>query len=131
MTLAEMRTILFDVNYLDYEFVVREGHGGIFLQAVYTEPDVVTGLPEPQYTRKWLLSPYMVKSELVQTALKCVLTSAEHRVREHFLYRGRRIFGPHFDVDALVQICDDKQLDYRIRKTAGNQSSASPPLRSV
>ena len=66
-----------------------------------------------QYTRKWPLSQYMVKSEVVQTALKCVLTSVEHRVREHFLYKGERIFGPHFDVEALYELAKNRRLDYR------------------
>jgi hypothetical protein len=55
----------------------------------------------------------MVRSEIVSTAFKCVLTSAEHRCREHFSYKGERIYGPHYDVDALVEVCRQKQLDYR------------------
>ena len=55
----------------------------------------------------------MVKSEIVQTALKCILTSAEHRVREHFKYRGSRVYGPHFDVEALHELCIARKFDYR------------------
>jgi hypothetical protein len=96
-----------DVSYPGYTFQVREGHGGVFLQATYWEADVSTGSPsgdrlELQSTRKWLLSPHMTKSEVVQTAFKCVLTSAEHRVREWFRYQDKAIFGPHFDVDDLA-----------------------------
>lgn len=91
-----------DVSYSDYTFQVREGHGGVFLQATYWDDDVTTGAHEMQYTRKWLLSPHMTKSEVVQTAFKCVLTSAEHRVREWFRYQDKAIFGPHFDVDDLA-----------------------------
>lgn len=91
-----------DVSYPSYSFEVREGHGGVFLQATCWDDDVVTGDHERQYTRKWLLSPHMTKSEVVQTAFKCVLTSAEHRVREWFRYLDMPIFGPHFDVDDLA-----------------------------
>ena len=92
-----------DVSYPGYTFTVREGHGGVFLQATYLDIDVVfPHCTERQYTRKWLLSPYMTKSEVVQTAFKCVLTSAEHRVREWFRYLDTPIFGPHFDVDDLA-----------------------------
>ena len=52
----------------------------------------------------------MTPSELVQTALKCVLTSLEHEAREHFTYRGAAIFGPHFDVEALVRIADRRDV---------------------
>lgn len=98
----------------DYEFIVGERNGLPFLQAQYWEKDIITGNLELQKTRKWYLSYHMVKSEVVFTALKCVLGSVEHRVREHFKYRGRRIAGPHFDVDALYEIADRKvNLDYR------------------
>jgi hypothetical protein len=41
------------------------------------------------------------------------LTSAEHIVREHFTYKGVRIFAPHFDVDALVLMANAAQRDVR------------------
>lgn len=46
----------------------------------------------------------MTKDEVVSTALKLVLTAYEHEVREKFLYKGERIFGPHFDVDFLADV---------------------------
>lgn len=100
---------------MDYTFNVRESHGGVFLQARYTEPDTYSGVPESQLTRKWLLSPYMTKSEVIQTAFKCCLTSMEHRAREGFRYKGARVFGPHFDVDDLVGLC-------RHRENAGGRT---------
>jgi hypothetical protein len=105
------------VEFQHYTFVVSDGHGGVYLQAYYDEPDIITGRMERQHTRKWLLSPFMVKSEFIQTAFKLVMTSMEHRAREGFLYRGKRVFGPHFDVDALHSICGE--LDYR-KEGAGN-----------
>lgn len=89
----------------DYNFEVHEGHGGLFIRAFYFEADIYTGVLEKQYTRKWLITPEATESEVAQTAFKCVLTSHEHRVREHFKYKGERVFGPHFDVNDLVTIC--------------------------
>jgi hypothetical protein len=66
-------------------------------------------------TRKWRLSYNMTKSEVVQTALKCSLTSAEHEAREGFLWCKKAIFGPHLDVDALWRIADS--LDVREEPT--------------
>lgn len=57
-----------------------------------------------QHGRKWFLSPHMTKSEVVLTALKAVLTFEEHETRERFLYRGRAIFDPHYDVDLLWEM---------------------------
>lgn len=118
MTIYEMRQIINEIEFEDYSFDIVEDGDKAFLQASYYEADIITGEPELQKTRKWYLSPHQVKSELVQTAFKCVMTSMEHRTREHFLYRGKRVFGPHFDVDALWQICKDGRLDYRGRRDA-------------
>ena len=113
MTIDEMREVIKQVEYSDYTFEIFENNGVPYLQGRYVEPDIVTGDLTDQHTRKWQLSEHMVKSEIVQTALKCALTSAEHRVREHFKYRGQRIFGPHFDVDALYELAKAKRLDYQ------------------
>ncbi|MCK6474281.1 MAG: hypothetical protein L6R28_21390 [Planctomycetes bacterium] len=113
MTLNEMRAVIADVAYPGYEFSVRDDRGVPYLQGRYQEADIATGRAEWQHTRKWLLSEHMVKSEVVQTALKLILTSLEHRAREHFLYKGERCYGPHFDVDTLYEIAKEKKLAFR------------------
>lgn len=115
MTIEEMRTLVALVEFEAYRFKIGGRYGTPYLQAIYDEPDIITKEVETQHTRKWQLSFEMVKSEIIQTAFKCVLTSMEHRAREGFKYRGRRVFGPHFDVDALWEIADRK-LDYRGRE---------------
>ena len=116
MTPLEMQEVLDSIEYPGYDFMVKLKGDVPFLQASFTEPDAYTGELSVQFTRKWLLSEHMVRSEIVQTALKCVLTSAEHRVRETFLYKGERIFGPHFDIEALYEMALHRRLDYRGRK---------------
>jgi hypothetical protein len=111
MTLDDMRVILEDVRVPEFFFAVFGTESECYLQGSYMEADIATSQLEGQHTRKWKLFQHMTKSELVQTAFKCYLTSMEHRAREHFKYKGKRIFGPHFDVEALVGICN--QLDYR------------------
>lgn len=115
MTKEEMREVVSLISFEDYTFEVGEKNGVTFLRASYTEPDIITKEPSLQKTRKWILSEHAVKSEIVQTAFKCVLTSMEHRAREGFLYRGERVYGPHFDVEALVEIARSRRLDYRGR----------------
>ncbi len=60
------------------------------------------GRMQLQSTRKWYVSPHSTESELVQTIFKAIITAFEHEVREKFLYRGKPIFGPHFDVNELA-----------------------------
>ncbi len=97
-----------------WEFLVGSTQGGdSYLQVQFNGTDALTGRAARQHGRKWYLSPHMTRSEIVQTALKAVLTAEEHEIRERFKYRGRRIFGPHFDVDALFEICDGQHIDVR------------------
>lgn len=100
-----------ECEFPDMELSVKKSSatGSVYLQGEYLEADTVTGKMETQYTRRWVLSPAMSKSEIVSTAFKCVLTSMEHRVREWFLYKGRAIYQPHYDVDALHAICLERQ----------------------
>lgn len=113
MTKAEIQEILDRISYEDYKFTVLLKTDTLYLQGFYLEHDIITKCVVEQHTRKWLISEHAVPSEIVQTALLCALTSAEHRVREHFLYRGERIFGPHFDIEALVEVARQRKLDYR------------------
>jgi hypothetical protein len=111
MNFHELRNVITQIQFPDYIFVVGESsHGFTYLQGVYEEADTITGEMETQYTRRWALSPMMTKSEVVATAFKCVMTSAEHRVREHFLYQNKAIYQPHHDVDKLLEICDERSV---------------------
>lgn len=96
---------------LNYSFSIIKKGEQLYLQAEYQEFDFSKDHRSWQKTRKWYLSPHMTDSEFYQTCFKCVLTSMEHRAREMFKYRGKRVFGPHFNIDALHSICG--QLDYR------------------
>lgn len=125
MLYEDMEEILRLVRYRNWQVRVEMDGDGFYLQWFWyaSEPeddsrrwdDVLLGIPVPQVmkkqtSRKWRLSEYMTKSELVQTALKAVLTAEEHEARESFRYRGKAIFGPHFDVDTLFAIADEKDL---------------------
>lgn len=111
MTIHEMRAVIAEVRFPEYEFLVGESRTGfIYLQAEYDEADTLTSIVERQHTRRWALSPEMTKSEIVATAFKCVLTSMEHKTREWFTYKNAAIYQPHYDVDALVAICDKREV---------------------
>lgn len=102
-----VKVILAQINYKDWKFWVGIDGDRHYLQVHFTTRDVDTGEVSQQNGRKWMLSEHMTKSEVVQTALKAVLTAEEHEARENFLYAGKRIFGPHIDVDALYLACED------------------------
>ncbi len=55
MTIDDMREIVSECKYADYEFVVLEKNGVMYLQGRYLEPGIVTGDMTDQHTRKWML----------------------------------------------------------------------------
>ena len=112
MTPDEARNILDKVIFWNYRFIVTD-MPDFYLQGVYLDADVDTSKREDQHTRKWRLSQWMTKSELVATAFKLVMTSMEHRAREGFTYNGQRIYGPHFNVDDLAKLAETTLRDKR------------------
>lgn len=106
MTHEDFQRILDRVRYKhNWRIVVREldaGTGRLYLQVQFQAPCAVTGRNEVQSGRKWLLSRHMTEGEVLQTALKAVITAEEHEARENFKVDGEAVFGPHLDVDALL-----------------------------
>lgn len=114
MHIEDIKTVVRQCEHPDYKFNVKQdARGALYLQGNYMEKDTVTGNIEIQLTRRWFLNYEMLASEIVQTVFKCVMTSYEHRAREWFKYKGEPVFGPHFDVDALVEICRCKRFAHR------------------
>jgi hypothetical protein len=111
MTFSLARETLDRVRFRDWVFFLGEEGERLWLQVRYLEADVA-GDPstlEIQHGRKWMVPRQATPSELVQTAFKAVATSMEHQAREHFTYRGARVFGPHFDVEQLVGLCRSRE----------------------
>ena len=109
-TKADFEKILENVTFNDWRFVIDyDTIMGFRTERCYLQIRVdgvcnMSGEPFAWGSRKWFLSPYMTRSEVVQTAFKAVMTAMEHEVREQFMYRGQTIFDPHYDVDKLVAL---------------------------
>lgn len=107
---TDFKYIIDQIEFRDWRVqVIRPSHsrGNCLLQVRFQADGKEWG------GRKWYLSPYMTYSEVVQTALAAVLAAVEHEAREHFLYRGRAIFGPHFNVARLIELVDLGAVDMR------------------
>lgn len=102
-TLEELKAVLQDITYKDWTFRIGKMGDGFFLQVQFTSNsnDETEGL-ELKRGRKWHLSPYMSKSEVVQTAFLAVMTAEEHETRQGFKYREQPIFCPIYSSDALA-----------------------------
>lgn len=107
MTIGEINQILAQVKYLDWTFeLTADAPGHWYLRVKFWAYCAEKQAPAEWTGRKWLLSEHMTRSEIVQTAFKAVLTAVEHEAREQFTYKGKPIFGPHFNVDFLAGYCD-------------------------
>lgn len=114
MTRTKLEQIMSQIIFKDEWFVIQDKGDGWLIQLRYNEPDIDVGKVEVQHARKWYISSYATESEVVRTALLACLVSSEHRVREHFYYKNKRLFGPHIDVSLLSQSAPELWEDHRI-----------------
>jgi hypothetical protein len=110
------KAILADIDFRGWTFNVGVDGSRCYLQigfvaTDYSDPE--RGKVNVWKGRKWLLSPHMTRSEVVQTAFLAVITAVEHEAREAFHYRNCAIFCPHFTVDALVDLTKAAPRDAR------------------
>ena len=117
-----------EVRYKDWRFIVRQqnidGYLGpqdivLMLRAEWMGADAATGKEERQQSRWWVLSPWMCKTEVIQTAFLCVMKAEEHELREAFKYltgvvpwqKWAAPFNSHIDINVLARDAD--QVDVR------------------
>lgn|SRR6478609_3396881 len=113
LTGEELGLLLENVEYKEgWKLSVKmDGKSGRFyLQWSFLGKCCKTGEHCVQYCRKWMLSEYMTESEVIGTAFKAALTAEEHECREHFLYENKRVFNPHIDIRALLNVCDQEDV---------------------
>ncbi len=113
MTQARLRKLVAQCRFPGYIFKIGCKGDNFTIHGEYDEICIVSKKPSIQKTRKYLISPHAVRSEITQTLLKLLLTAHEHQVREHFTYKGELVYGPHFDVDALWAIAHSRRIDVR------------------
>lgn len=80
-----------------------------FVQACLKRPDTETGVRGWGFGGKIMVSSIMSKGEIGKKFFVAARDYAEHEVREGFLYRGRRVLGPHIDIDTLWEVAEDTE----------------------
>lgn len=113
-TLDEVKAIVESVKFNDRVFRVLTKGDGFLVQLQYWEEDIDTGKMELQRARKWYVSPYSTETEIVETCFGACRRSMDHVLKEHFTYKGRRVYSPHFNIAARIKLCDEKAYDGRI-----------------
>ena len=103
MTRFDLQEILDDIKYKNWKHRITEKGGGWNYQACFMAACSLTGVVTDQRSRKWYISPWACKSEVVRTVYKAIISAELHEIDENFRYKGAAIFDPHRDVEALVR----------------------------
>jgi hypothetical protein len=90
----------------DQEFLNREGLGRVYVQVICWRRDVVTGEMGEGKSGKVFLSRHMTDTEVFHALFSAYRGYFEHEARETFEVDGVRIFGPHIDVTALLEVAE-------------------------
>lgn len=92
--------------------MLGDSPGDSFIDIIEREPIFFIRIQDAGIKgRKWYISPYMTDGEILQTIFKAILTYDEHEIREKFLFKGKRIFGPHHSLEDLMRIKDEYRND--------------------
>lgn len=78
--------------------------GRFYFQIMCWRMDVISKEMGHGFGGKAYLSPHATDSELVQTIFGLYKAYWEHEARENFYWKGRRVFGPHMDVNAVWEV---------------------------
>ena len=108
--LQRIKGIMAEVQFPGYDFEVGVLANHYSIRVRYIEADVDTGKEEVQLGRLWVFPAGQKTDQIVQTAFKALMTSYEHRIREHFLFRGTQVMGPHRDLDVLATLLPQRTL---------------------
>jgi len=96
--------------------------GRMWVQVGVTEEAEIAFDPISKEQKGWrgakhFLSPHMCRQEVVGTVLHAIERAEMHEVHEWFRYKGRSIYNPHLDPDALVEVARYKQ-NFNTRENA-------------
>lgn len=103
MKRSEIKEIVSRISYKDWQYRIGSMGNGCFLQVIFEDKCAKDGKMSIQKGRKWYISSFATKSEIIQTAFLAIKTAEEHEMREMFTYSGQRVFGPHMDIEELAQ----------------------------
>lgn len=110
LTLERLQKIIEKAEFKKLKFNCSESQNGFLIWVSGDENCAYSSGKFYQEGRKWFIPSDAKRSFVIQTAFKAVATWQEHEAREHFKYKGARIYGPHFKVDELVNLCEQRAL---------------------
>gem|GEM_PF-6111546 len=103
MTRPQLQKILDDITYKNWKHRVTEKGSGWNYQCIFQAACSISGVVSEQKSRKWYISSYACKSEIVRTVYKAVISAETHEIDENFKYKQAAIYDPHRDVESMVR----------------------------
>ena len=100
---------------VDYEIVVTLEQQQVWIQPRFWRKDIVSHLYEWGYGGKAVVTESATTSQIVQMVFGLFKALEEHECREWFTYLGERVFGPHIDINALVEVANDTDHEFGTR----------------
>jgi hypothetical protein len=117
-----MKRIASDIT-LPEQFAIEVNHDDDhelhYFQIACWRMDVVTGEMGMGYGGPGYVNPLASDSQLVSLIFGLYLRYVEHEARETFEWRGKRIYGPHIDVNALWEVA--RRVDVRSAMHVGDR----------
>jgi hypothetical protein len=110
LTPRDFRPIIESLSFRDWSFEWGHMGSGYYLQVAFLAPCNDTGVLAIHRGRKWYISSHAIPDEVVKTAWLAVEVALRHEAMETFTYKGRRVFNPHTDVDALIGLQDEGRI---------------------
>lgn len=105
LTLERLEKLVGKISFRDYQFLVMGKGDGFLLQIQFVARDNFRpNRVEIQRCRKWYISSNSCRGEVIRTAWKAVEAAVLHEAQEQFLYKGRAIYDPHLDPDAVAEV---------------------------
>lgn len=112
-TYEQVEALVNDIaaNYCGKPFNIRlgdHGDGRWWLQVgmnrpnTYRPDEVIDGWGGKAY-----VSPHSTDDEIVKKVFGLIMAYVEHETREGFMFKGKRIFGPHITLEALMSVADE------------------------
>ena len=92
---------------------VHDKGDGFLVQLIFQGKNNDNGKVETQSCRKWYVSSHSTDTEVIRTAYKACEAAVLHELDELFLFQGERIYNPHYDAVALVEMARDARVGVR------------------
>lgn len=86
---------------------ISDPWGGLWFEITLIRPDTYDHHLDVGHGGQKFVSPGATDGQIVRAIGGAFFAYIEHEGREAFKYEGKRIFGPHISIDALLKVAEE------------------------